>query len=283
MHAKYSELNPERLAELLATGSPIVWPWGALEWHGEHLPLGLDGIVAEEFSIKLADRVGGILIPTCWLPITTLPHRFSQQITTGTLRRVLDESIQGLGSLGRGPNRHRDRPLRPWHEIELYEAALRAMEDLAGLRVYCAAPLELLGEEMLDHAGRIESSQLLSVRPDLVSLGGLPEELSAKKHGVLGEHPKDSSAEEGERLTAAALDLWVDWLNADAQRLRDHYGRAFDRYQSYVDDFHAESWEQAIVDWWATKSAGNTRGSVLCLHIFRTSRRDCEAKIARMR
>ena len=47
-------------------------------------PLGLDGIVAEAFAARLAELIDGILLPGCWLPITTLPHPLSLQISTET-------------------------------------------------------------------------------------------------------------------------------------------------------------------------------------------------------
>ncbi len=254
MSSKYAELVPQRVSELLENGAPVIWPWGALEWHGDHLPLGLDGIVAENFGEQLAERVGGVLLPTCWLPITTLPHRFSLQITTATLRRILDESLAGLATAGATRIAIVTGHYAQGHEMEMYEAALRAMEDISGLRVYCAAPLELLGDCMLDHAGRIETSQLLHLRPDLVQVDVLPPEVTPKAHAVLGAHPGQGSSQEGRELTEAALELWKEWLDSDRPSLHAHYGQAFDRYQSYVDQFGEGSWEQAIVAWWATKS-----------------------------
>jgi creatinine amidohydrolase/Fe(II)-dependent formamide hydrolase-like protein len=41
--------------------APIAyWPLGSLEWYGEHLPLGSDGLQAKHFFEILALTVGGI-------------------------------------------------------------------------------------------------------------------------------------------------------------------------------------------------------------------------------
>jgi len=141
------------------------------------------------------------------------------------------------------------------HEIEMYEAALRAMEDMPGLRVFAATPLEVLDQEaFLDHAGRYETSQILAIRPDLVRLGSLPVDLSPKNDAVLGEDPRQGTAEEGERLFNQALAKWQSWIaGADEEDLARHYKAAFDRYQPYVEQYLDSSWEAAILAWWATK------------------------------
>lgn len=42
-------------------------PLGTLEWHGEHLPLGSDGIQPHGFFLFLARDVGGIVLPMLFL------------------------------------------------------------------------------------------------------------------------------------------------------------------------------------------------------------------------
>ena len=53
----------ERLA-----AAPIAYlPLGTLEWHGEHLPIGADGIQSQGFFCRLAGRAGGIVLPMLFL------------------------------------------------------------------------------------------------------------------------------------------------------------------------------------------------------------------------
>ena len=43
---------------------PVVYqPIGCMEWHGKHLPLGLDGLKAHEICRIAAERAGGIVMP----------------------------------------------------------------------------------------------------------------------------------------------------------------------------------------------------------------------------
>jgi creatinine amidohydrolase len=140
------------------------------------------------------------------------------------------------------------------HEVELYEAALRAMEDHPGLTVFAATPLEPIGDDdLLDHAGRSETAQMLHVAPHLVDLTQLPETLDPKEDAVLGDHPRRATAEEGHRLFQQGLTAWTSWLESDPETLRAWYGRAFDRYQPYIDAYYEGSWEEAVQKWWSTK------------------------------
>lgn len=68
--------NPERRYELLygeelfrlIRERPLAWlPIGILEHHGEHLPWGLDGLKAHAVCLRLAQRLGGIVLPACHL------------------------------------------------------------------------------------------------------------------------------------------------------------------------------------------------------------------------
>src|SRR5437763_1208058 len=77
---RYAELRPEQLEAIMAVAPVAYVPWGALEWHGPHLPLGLDGFTAEGVAERDVQRTGGVLLPTTWWPITALPHRYSLSI-----------------------------------------------------------------------------------------------------------------------------------------------------------------------------------------------------------
>ena len=83
--ARYAELRPEQLAERVQAAPVAFVPWGALEWHSVHLPVGLDGIVVEHIAERAVERTGGVVLPAMYLPITTLPHRFSISFRAGTM------------------------------------------------------------------------------------------------------------------------------------------------------------------------------------------------------
>jgi creatinine amidohydrolase len=63
---RYQELRPDQLAKIVETHPVAFWPLGLLEHHGWHLPIGLDGLKAEHICMRVAQRTGGILLPTMW-------------------------------------------------------------------------------------------------------------------------------------------------------------------------------------------------------------------------
>lgn len=44
--------------------SVVILPIGAMEQHGPHLPLSVDAVIAKEFSIALAKKINGLVMPT---------------------------------------------------------------------------------------------------------------------------------------------------------------------------------------------------------------------------
>ncbi|HEY0866670.1 MAG TPA: creatininase family protein [Fimbriimonas sp.] len=254
MCVRYAESTPEAIDRILASDPVAIVPVGALEWHGDHLPLGTDGILAEAFAERLANLEKGLLLPTYWLPITTLPHRLSLGIRTETFRMWLEDLLQGLVGIGLRRIAIVTGHYAQAHEIELYEAALGTMEDHPGVRVFAAAPLEPLDRfELLDHAGRWETAQLSAIRPELADPSRLPRTIEPKVHGVLGEHPSLGTAAEGSEVIEEALGAWSRWFASSREDLRDWYQNAFDRYQPYVDAYYQGSWQDAIERWWAER------------------------------
>jgi creatinine amidohydrolase len=255
MIRRYAEMRPEELAAALAEKPLAICPWGALEWHGAHLPLGLDGLVAEAFSERLAEATGGVLLPGTWLPITTLPHAHSISIPTAAVCAVWRALFDELARVGVKTICVVTGHYAQGHELELYRECREALKRHDDLRVLAGSPLEmLLAPELLDHAGRKEAAQLLALRPELVRLD-LFEEGGPRVNAVLGEDPREATAEEGERLLADGLAAWLSALELwDRWTVWEFYGKRMKEYRPYREEFYRESWEQAIRDWWAARS-----------------------------
>jgi creatinine amidohydrolase len=258
MPFRYAELTPDELESQWSKKPIAIIAWGALEWHGPHLPLGLDGIVAEHFAERLAEKTEGVLLPGCWMPITTLPHPASLQISTEAIRSILDDLLEGLYAAGARLVCVVTGHYAQGHEMELYEAALRAMSSHQGYQVIASTPLEVLGDDdLLDHAARWETAQLQAIRPDLVHLDKLPQELKARRCAVLGDDPRKANAQEGQQVMDKALAVWSEWVDElltskDSSFLIDFYERRKQAYSPYVRTYFMKSWEQALHDWWLT-------------------------------
>jgi creatinine amidohydrolase len=102
----YEELTPAEF-RLRLRRTPIAFlPLGTLEYHGEHLPFGVDGIVPREFFVQLARRVGGIVLPMLFMgPDKTYADWQGQELRVRQAQRgpVFDPEAQTRRESIEGP------------------------------------------------------------------------------------------------------------------------------------------------------------------------------------
>ena len=255
---RYAELRPADLDRIVAAAPIAYVPWGALEWHGPHLPFGLEGIAAEALAERVVQRTGGVLLPPTWWAITTLPHRFSLSIQSEVIQALWDGVFAELARAGFHMVVVISGHYAEGHELVLIDAAEHAMAQ-HGLLVLAIPPLALVDETMLDHAAHWETALMLALRPKLVDLTALaPAPLDPSTSAVLGADPRRATAGQGE----SALKLATERIAVGVQSLMQHggpsvlrelYARRRASYQAYVDRYFRGSWEEAIAMWWGEK------------------------------
>lgn len=54
---QFDRMRPDEIAEVVARGTPVVLPIGVMEYHGRHLPAGVDLLVVTEVLKRLGDRI----------------------------------------------------------------------------------------------------------------------------------------------------------------------------------------------------------------------------------
>jgi creatinine amidohydrolase len=201
-------------------------PWGALEWHSYHAPVGLDGIQAHGQCRALAAATGGVVLPPVYAGTDTIkpykgfPHTIDHRAET--VRALCQEFLEGLadeafrvivvvtGHCGGG---HVDA-LR-----ETVEVFAEERDDVGVLLVPSFEPTQETYPS--NHAARGETSYQLHFDPDLVDLSLLPadREATLDDDGVWGEDPRAASAAEG----AAMLALFLERTVPTVRQLLDHY------------------------------------------------------------
>lgn len=68
----YELMRPEQVVGARDRASVAYVPIGPLEWHGPHLPLGLDGLHAHEVALRAAQETGGVVLPTLFAGTETV-------------------------------------------------------------------------------------------------------------------------------------------------------------------------------------------------------------------
>lgn len=207
-HIQYELARPSQIREVMEV-APVAWvPFGALEWHGEHNPLGLDGLKAHALVRMAAQRAGGVVFPpvfwgakdTMKFPFTfSFPPSLIHTQTRIMLRQLYDMGFRVVVMLtGHYP---------PSQIKMLRRAALkfnREHEDAFALGIPEMALATDVGYYG-DHAAMWETSIMMAISPELVDLDALPQGLSfldqCRKHGVAGVDPhKGASAEKGQEV-----------------------------------------------------------------------------------
>ncbi|MBN8638802.1 MAG: creatininase family protein [Anaerolineae bacterium] len=59
----FERMFPAEIEARLKSAPVLVLSFGTLEWHSHHLPLGLDGMVAQAVGERIADRLDAVIAP----------------------------------------------------------------------------------------------------------------------------------------------------------------------------------------------------------------------------
>jgi creatinine amidohydrolase len=253
---RYAELTPAQLAGIRTRTAVAYVPWGALQWHGPHLPLGLDGLVAETIAERVARRTGGVLLPTTWWPTAPIPHVESLGVRVETLQSLWGDVFAGLHAAEWKIVVTISGHYAPSHELALIAAAEEAMRQHQ-LLVLAVPTLALVDEEMLDHAGLWETSLLMALRPDLVQLDELGQgPLNLPQAAFVGRDPRGTASAS---IGASAITLAVDRISAavtnlleegSARPLQALYESRRERHRAFIERYGNQP-EAATRAWWA--------------------------------
>ena len=210
------QLQYMRPAQLEAAGRafPVVYvPFGLIEWHGRHLPLGVDAVKAHAILVKCAEKFGGVVYPPVYFPYADydpntralLPADRGWKLAMVT---ALFERLKATGfRVIIGVSGHNID-----QQIDLINQALQpviADKRLAGIGLW-EMSLSLGAESDSDHAAKWETSNLMFFHPELVDLSALGTRPLAPNmqppDGIGGLDPRvHASAEVGRRNVELAI------------------------------------------------------------------------------
>lgn len=203
----YETLRPAQI-EIIRAASPIAYiPWGALEWHSYHNPIGLDGMQAHGQCKALARATGGVVLPPFYIgtdtikPFKGFPHCIEhsaetvRRLCTEVISQLVDEQFKVLivvtGHCGGGHTDALQAAIDPFSKDHT-DITLRLIPSFGPTQDTYPS----------NHAARGETSYQLLYEPDMVDLGTLPADrvTTLDTDGVWGEDPRLSSAEEGAEI-----------------------------------------------------------------------------------
>jgi creatinine amidohydrolase len=231
-HAMQVEyLLPWQLRKRVSQRPVAYIPLGTIEWHCEHLPVGLDALTAHGICTRAALRDGGIVFPPLYYgtggdhghyPFTIMMDDDLEIATLigKTLKRLRDFGIKLAvlfsGHFADSQLAMIDRIAKVWNEKD------------NGMKVYATAVNRIEGPALSpDHAGVFETTLLSGLWPELVQVDRLPSLKDAPlpagdiwdtgrhdpKHllwGVIGPDPRNFDPNAGPTLLEASVAWLVD-------------------------------------------------------------------------
>ena len=218
MLMRLNDITSEVFAEHMKSNSWIVIPLGAVEAHGPHLPLGTD-IFQPDYILSMIDKVhGGRVIIA---PMMPYGQHYTARDTPGTIDISFDTLRSFMRDVLNAFMRHGAKKIMilsghagMTHLVAITEAC-REIARSHSIEIVFLSEFHLAKKygipEEDEHAGLMETSRMLHIRPDLVknerpsgsyrNLGYhiLKDAGARLPNGVSGD-TKNASAEMGKRI-----------------------------------------------------------------------------------
>jgi creatinine amidohydrolase len=211
---------------------PVVYvPFGLIEWHGRHLPLGNDALKAHAILVRCAETFGGVVYPPIYFPYGDRDEPEEAKAHKVYIVSALFQRLKQTGFrviIGISGHNVAD-------QIALIEAALEpvvADGTAAGAGLWEVSLTMEREDSGTDHAAKWETSNIMHLYPDLVDLTTLGSEPLAPDmqppDGIGGLDPREyASAEVGQRnveLAAEAIGRKAQELLASLPEDRRGFG-----------------------------------------------------------
>ncbi len=214
---QYEELLPQEFNDILHKAAVAYLPWGALEWHGDHMALGNDGLKAYGILKLTAEKTGGVVLPPVWCGFDTLKlashggFPLTLEFKRETVMQILTEYLEQLSDVGFKLVVVMSGHYGPPHIAALVEAAnlFTIWQTQRQTRVWIIPEYDLVTDLGYrgDHAAKWETAILMHLRPELVHMERLNDKNSGEAGGILGEDPRASAtAELGEQIVTAIVE-----------------------------------------------------------------------------
>jgi len=241
----YERLTPSQFQDRLEKAPIAYLPLGTLEWHGAHLPLGSDFLQSQAFFIKLAQRIGGIVLPPLFLgpdkakeiegfeyygmdiygylpkapqqlkgSAYWIPSDLFQVLLEALLKQLSRAGFKILVAHGHGPTTqiiidNNERLSKKFHLtiMTVWRDKKQRNPDM---------------EFQYDHAATNETSIMMALHPDLVHMENLSKDKRKKPLAIIGKDPRThASAKHGESIIRLHLNRMETTLKEQLLHLQE--------------------------------------------------------------
>ena len=229
------ELSTKEAAQAAKNGAVVIFPIGSVEEHGDHLPLCTDSLQPEYVALEVARQTGCLVAPPLRYGICNAGRNFPGTLTIqfDTLYRVARDILAELSRNGFNKIIVLSGHAGQSHMVALRLAAqsvVRRNEKASGeekTRIMVLSDYDFASElnakyasEKDGHAGTIETSRVMAIKPELIKEAGTPSfpemprfEVVAHPEryfpsGVIGD-PTAASAVKGQKINEYVVEQVV--------------------------------------------------------------------------
>jgi creatinine amidohydrolase len=178
-------MTKDEFAAAMQQGRWILLPFGTVEQHGPHLPLGTDLFYAEHICSAVAERITGLVAPAQPYGVCRSMRNFPGTISltratlTAVVREVMEEYVRHGARKFALITGHAESA----HMEAMREAVLPLVNADPGLVILTIGPYDFLDPIRREadlvgkdgHAGSIETSQMLVVADAMVQMDRIPQ------------------------------------------------------------------------------------------------------------
>jgi len=207
--SRLEEFFPTDFEHRIAIRPLIVLPFGTVEWHSHHLPIGLDSLKAQALCEGIAQRADAVLGPLTSWAVGGMPFPHTLRFDLDLIETLMVSVFEQMALLGFRVVLALTGHYGLEQTLAINRASLRVMRANP-VTIWAAGDFEAVVDLGYhgDHAAKWETSVLWAQRPDLIRLDARAP--SEPLDGIIGTDPRTSaSAELGTSTMQAIVDRWA--------------------------------------------------------------------------
>lgn len=167
---RYETMRPQEFLDAVRECPVFIIPTGLLEWHGDHLPLGLDALKIHAVALKIAEKLGGgiVLPPNYFGRPGFSSYTGTLTFSEGLIQQLFYELFYQLKKVGAKVILLVSGHYGPLQEETVVRAGQIFARENPDIGVIAKAEYfgAKVGEEMpCDHAGMWETSMYMYLFP----------------------------------------------------------------------------------------------------------------------
>ncbi len=226
MRLYWDEYTYKEIEEILSRNPLVILPVGSVEAHGYHLPLNTDMLQPLWLAERIAEKLNALILPPIHYGWTESLASFPGTISIGfdTLKNLVEDILREVVKQGVRKILILSGHASTLHMAALHLASQNVLKENRDVKLMLLSDYYIayqyrgkLVPEDDSHAGIIETSRIMAIRPELVKDEYHYERKEAGKYMVIRDYreivpyatfsdPHGANKELGEKLNSLILE-----------------------------------------------------------------------------